>query len=127
MPYISRIYKDTYNLQDSFTKETQLACLEESKKGNVPIVILTGNRSLTFYVSRDVRIDEILSSISQNESLSEKFIEKAFLFQYDVSKKMYTLVSPLSISSSSLEELYGMNRIKVVFHLKQDPVSHLLK
>ena len=83
MPYISRIYKDSENTLDSESESVKKACIQEMKTGHVPVLIFWKKRNIKIFVSRDVSIQDILTSVYQMTNLPTDTLHKASVYIYN--------------------------------------------
>lgn len=125
MPYISRIYKDTNNLEDYFNESIHEACKDEMKKGNIPVNARFQKRSLQFYVSRDVCIDTIRTFLQEVFFCPSVSFKKVIVFELDKELQEYRTVLPIVSFSQELEQQFGSKKIMLAFSpFQQDPEIH---
>lgn len=121
MSYISRVYKDTNNLKAYNSEEARNLCLGEESQGNIPIILhWSGRRHIKLYVSKDVSINDILTSLTTNNSSK---ITQPYLCQlFTYSEKNCQYESPRKITDYSLpiEQFNKEQKIQVVLWFTQE-------
>ena len=90
MPYISRIYKDSENSLDSESQSVKKACIQEMKTGHIPVLVFWKKRNIKIFVSRDVSVQDILTSVHQMTNLPTDTLHKASVYVYNEASSDYS-------------------------------------
>ena len=112
MPYISKVYKDTSNLDEYATESTKEDCLNEINRGNLPIVIHWGKRNITLFGSPDVSINDILTSLREKNH-TIKTVTKVQVMIYD-EKKEHRSSKIITDLQSKIQDIIHEKNIQIV-------------
>ncbi len=120
MPYISRVYKDTEDMDHYLLESTVQECFEEVKRGNIPIVIRWTRRHILFYVSPDASIEDILTSFHHQSIKNMRDIDRIVCMDGNPSTKMYSYFQDITQYNSSLESLFSGKTVQIVIMNRQN-------
>ena len=117
MPYISPIYKDTTRKDDSSRQFNLQCCADEESKGHIAIIIRSNRNLVKFYVSRDVSIEDILTSFHHDTIELDKSRLQICSLRYNVEHKQYQDATELSEYGSTFETLFGSAKVEILMNV----------
>ncbi len=107
MQYISKIYKDSEESGSSTSESVKQGCIQEMKNGSIPVLLFWKQRHIKIFVSPDVSIQQIQSSVHQMTNLSTDTIKIASIFIYNEASGDYangSLVKDTTIPIANLSK-----------------------
>jgi hypothetical protein len=125
MPYISQVYKDTNNMKEYLSDETNLLCIEELNKGTIPIVIRWSRRHIKFFVSPDATVEDILTGFSYYAINNMRDIDKVLYVPYNSLNDQYEGGKVLNDYTMSFQSLFqGKNLQILILNRQVDPKNY---
>jgi hypothetical protein len=121
MPYISPIYQDTNNLKEYTSPLTIQVCSEETKNGNIPVVLYWhGGGHIGFYASRDATIDSIVTSLKENPKYKMTPVDICQVFTYSKKSNQYESPKKVIDYSQRIEEITSELDVKLMIWLRAE-------
>jgi hypothetical protein len=120
MPYISAVYKDTFNNDQYNSEETRLTCINEELNGHIPVMIRWNRRHIKFYVSGDVSIETILASFRYPALKDIGNNEKILYLTHNAANDVYENPKSIDNYSMPLANSFQNKKGMVVFWNKQN-------
>lgn len=116
MSYISQIYIDTTRKNDSSRESNLQRCADEESKGHIAIIIRSNRSLVKFYVSRDVSIQDILTSFHHDSIQLINF--NACSLTYNSVTEQFQDAKVLQEYSLPLKNLFQDERIEILMNVQ---------
>lgn len=113
-------------MKEYLSNETDVLCLEELNKGNIPIVIRWNRRHIKFFVSSDTTIEDIFAGFHYDAIKNMRDIDKVLYLPYSSINEQYEAGKVLEDYSTPFQSLFQKKELQIIILNNQvDPKNYL--